>query len=134
MSVIQNNSISDVSIFGLNRENDSKPICGSVKAELHSEPTEQQQFINRLLTKHIRQVSDLQDTSVVEDQTGHLQTGEDYILAKWFPIFLFYFYFFKEQEIAKLDNRKTDMQTGNVYRSHTRRIKEKMCLGKHHGN
>lgn len=94
MSVIQNNSISDVSIFGLNRENDSKPICGSVKAELHSEPTEQQQFINRLLTKHIRQVSDLQDTSVVEDQTGHLQTGEDYIFSKMVSNFFILFLFF----------------------------------------
>lgn len=69
-SIIQSNNIPNVSIFGLNRENYAKPSCSCVTAAdvLFAKPA----------------------------QAGHqpvipgwLQTGEDYILMKWFPMYLF---------------------------------------------
>lgn len=93
-SITQNNNIPNVSIFGLNRENYTKPSCGCVTAAdvLFAKPA----------------------------QAGHqpvipgwLQTEEDYILMKWFP--MYFFIYFKTKVLPSwVETNRTDMQTKKV--------------------
>lgn len=93
-SIIQNNNIPNVSIFGLNRENCAKPSCSCVTAAdvLPAKPAQ---------AGHQPEIP------------GWLQTGGDYILMKWLPMYLF-IYFNTEELPGWGETNGTDMQTKKV--------------------